>query len=151
VILFILILFINIVFWWTWFKLTFNNIYGRLHKCLSRYFSCLRKSKTEDAKDNDLGNADDEAGGPHKEAGDFDEVDDKKKKKKRKHHKSKGFDDSSRYALAADDSNRNVDDSYRQDGSAYIINANKNETRKGKTVSSRDKQDETSSVDQTKT
>ncbi len=47
VVLFIIILFINGIFIWSWFKLTFSKIYGRISKWLGKYFACFRKSKTE--------------------------------------------------------------------------------------------------------
>lgn len=44
VLLFVLILFINLLFWFSWIKLTFSDYYQKLHKYLSKYL-CFKKSK----------------------------------------------------------------------------------------------------------
>eukprot|EP00347_Sterkiella_histriomuscorum_P017693 403348360 len=159
VLLFVLILLINLLFWFSWIKLTFSNYYAKVQKYLSKYI-CFKKSKqgVKGEKDNNVqsdfqdinkiegedGNGPDQDQSParlklgqinedeenpkqkkgqhskkeQRKGGKYNEKDASKSKKSRK---GKNLDDSQRYALANDDSSRQLDDSARHDQSHLFI------------------------------
>ncbi|CDW85403.1 UNKNOWN [Stylonychia lemnae] len=132
VLLFVLILFINMIFWYSWFKLTLNNVHGRISKWLQK-FLCFKKAKQGVKDDADFSGIEAQPDALHiedEEVQDSKQKSDAKKGDKRprgtKKNKTgdKNLDDSSRYALANDDSSRNLEESYRQDASALFITTN---------------------------